>query len=142
MEEINHQLKLQKKELWFLSMMNIHRNHISQLKDENHQIIVGKSDTNQDIFDTIIFANRDIEQVTIPNTIKYIKPNAFEYCHKLNSIEFSEDSKLTSLCNSFFSSTPVLKRLKMTGAKMLMIWKRLQFHHQTKTLNIWTVMVK
>ena len=41
--------------------------------------------------------NWDIEQVTIPNFIKYIKQNTVEKCQKLKAIEISENSNLISL---------------------------------------------
>lgn len=47
--------------------------------DESHQIIIGKSDKCNEIFDTIIFASRDI---------KYIKPNSFQYCKTLETLNF------------------------------------------------------
>ena len=58
--------------------------------DSKGQIIVGKSDKNKEIFSTIIFTNRDIEQATIPSCIKSIKSNAFEYCKQLDKIEIAE----------------------------------------------------
>ncbi|KAK8883602.1 hypothetical protein M9Y10_042696 [Tritrichomonas musculus] len=73
--------------------------------DDEHQIIIGKSDTNGDIFDTIVFANRSIQRATIPKFIKYIKPYAFEYCKKLNAIEFSEDSEIVSIGKNAFRLT-------------------------------------
>ena len=76
--------------------------------DSNGQIIVGKSDKNKEIFDTIIFANRDIRQATITSCIKYIKKGAFENCEKLKAIEISEDSKFTSLCKNFLSFSSIV----------------------------------
>ena len=73
--------------------------------DDSHQIIIGKSDTESDIFDTIVFANRDIQRATIPKFIKYIKPYAFEYCKILNTIEFSEDSEIVSIGKNAFRNS-------------------------------------
>ena len=97
--------------------------------DSNGQIIVGKSDTNKEIFDTIIFSTRDIEEATIPSYIKYIKPNAFEYCKNLNTIAFSKDSELNSITipksvciiNScaFFLSKKLKKVCFEEGSKLL-----------------------
>ena len=62
--------------------------------DNNHQIIVKKSDTNTNNYDVIVFASRNIEYVTIPNSIKCIESNSFENCKHLRTIEISEDSEL------------------------------------------------
>ena len=72
--------------------------------DAEHQIIIGKSGINEEVFDTIIFASRNITSVPIiPKQIKYIKPNAFEGCEKLTSITFSEDSELIKIGSYSFS---------------------------------------
>ena len=75
--------------------------------DEEHQIIVGKSDTNKDIFDTILFANRDIKQATIPCFIKYIKSYALNRCDQLNHVEFSENSELLFIGKYAFCHTSI-----------------------------------
>lgn len=74
--------------------------------DNEHKIIVGKSDNNSEIFDTIIFASRDITEATIPEQIKYIPPNFFEKCSKLKSLKSSEDSEISTIYENFipFSS--------------------------------------
>lgn len=71
--------------------------------DENHQIIIGKSEPQSDIFDVIIFASRNIEKVFIPSSIKYIDSYAFSYCSKLKTIEFSKSSQVKSLGEYCFS---------------------------------------
>ena len=88
--------------LYHLMLDGISKNQKNYL-DSNGQIIVGKSDTNKEIFDTIFFASRDIEQATIPSYIKYIKPNAFEYCKNLNTSEFSKNSELYPIGSGSFS---------------------------------------
>lgn len=75
--------------------------------DEKHQIIIEKSDPNKEIFDTIIFANRNIKRAIIPNYIKHIKSHSFEYCNELKTIEISEDSELISLCKEVFSLSSI-----------------------------------
>ena len=75
--------------------------------DDNKQVIIGKSDKNKEVFDTIIFANRDIKQVTIPNYIKYIKPSAFEYCRSLSNFELQNDSKIRYIYSSIFYNSSI-----------------------------------
>ena len=57
----------------------------------------------QKIYDTIIFACRDIKQITIPKQIKYIKPHAMEKCFNLKSINFSEDSEIQFFCSKIIA---------------------------------------
>ena len=53
---------------------------------KKNQIIVGKSRIENNFYDEIVFATRDIEAVTIPRYIKRIRSYAFENCQNLNSI--------------------------------------------------------
>lgn len=80
--------------------------------DDDNKIIVGKSDPRSNVFDTIIFANRDIERAIIPKHIKYITKCSFEHCKRLKTIEFSKDSELISIGFYAFSSTAIKEELK------------------------------
>ena len=51
---------------------------------------------------SIVFACRDIEKVTIPSNVKIIESSTFSECQKLNSIEFSPNSILVSICDHSF----------------------------------------
>lgn len=73
--------------------------------DDNHKIILGKSDENIDKFDSIVFACRDIIEITIPSFIKTIKSFAFENCKKLKNVEFLPDSNLEVIETAAFSDT-------------------------------------
>ena len=98
-------------------------NHFKFIKNK---YLVGKSDENNDEFDTLLFASRDIEEISIPSNIKFISsyafsdctklhriyippsvsrilPYAFLSCYNLQIIEFHEESKLQSLAKSAFS---------------------------------------
>lgn len=76
--------------------------------DDEHQIVVGKSDTNQEIFDVIIFASRNIKHVTIPKYIKCKYSNAFKYCNKLETIDIPDDSQIETIGSHAFSETSLL----------------------------------
>lgn len=70
------------------------------------QFILGKTDENGDIFDSIVFARRDIEIAKIPSFVKKISICSFDYCQKLKKIEFSEtSSELVFGENSFAYSS-------------------------------------
>lgn len=45
--------------------------------DEEHKIIIGKSNKNNDFFDVLVFASRDIKEAVIPPKIKHICSFAF-----------------------------------------------------------------
>lgn len=91
------------------------------------KIIIGKSNIQNEEYDILVFAERDIKAVTIPpfikriassafanSKIKYIfipsnveeiSKNAFEYCQELTKIEFAPDSQLKKIgCNVFSQS--------------------------------------
>lgn len=55
-------------------------------KQINNDIVVAKSDPNQDCFDQLIFARRDIKILVIPKYIKYIQSHAFNFCKKLKKL--------------------------------------------------------
>ena len=67
--------------------------------------IIGKSDPKSDIFDTIIFAHRDIESVKIPSFIKVIGDLAFSDCANLENVESASKSKLEIIKSNGFSAT-------------------------------------
>lgn len=75
----------------------------------NNSIIIGKSHSKSENFDTVYFANRNIEHDIIPPFIKRNTSNAFEECHMLKSIEFSEHSQLFSIGNFSFSHSSLTK---------------------------------
>lgn len=52
------------------------------------QFILGKCDENLDIYDSLVFAPRNIEIAIIPSFIKKISVCAFDCCEKLKKIEF------------------------------------------------------
>lgn len=96
------------------SIENISFNCFSSVKNLNEIEIFSKSKTFSIIdkkylvkksrgsseFDILIFARRDIENASIPSQIKVINDYAFQYCKKLKSITFDEDSSL-EMINSY-----------------------------------------
>lgn len=75
--------------------------------DSEQKIILSKtkSDKKDDKteFDNIIFANRDIREVTIQSYIKHIKPFSFEECEQLTKINFLNDSCLETIEKDSFA---------------------------------------
>lgn len=71
----------------------------------NEKIIIGKTDQNNDNYDVILFACRDIEEENIPDYVKKIGPYAFSKCKQLRTIHFSENSQLSEICEGAFDQS-------------------------------------
>lgn len=70
--------------------------------DDKKRIVLGKSNKEDKLYDTIIIASKDIEKVIIPSYIKYIGSSSFSNCKILDKIEFEENSELVSIGESAF----------------------------------------
>lgn len=98
---------------WCYEVINLKQISISpknmffKYLDENKKIIIGKSDEKSDIFDTIVFASRNIKNAFIPSQIKYINSYAFSSCKKIKSIEFQKNSQLNSIGEWGFHSSSI-----------------------------------
>lgn len=71
----------------------------------DNKMIIGKSQTENNNYDTLIFVRRDIDDIKIPSFIKYIDPYAFDGCNNLHKIDFSDESELLSLGKCSFANT-------------------------------------
>lgn len=87
--------------------------------ENDDRIIVGKSDSDSDVFDVLVFVNRNVNSVALPHNINEISPYAFSYsniesifipssvtqidrcaflnCLYLKKIEINQDSKLQTI---------------------------------------------
>lgn len=68
-------------------------------------LLVGKTDEKSDNYDILYFVNPRVKQIIIPSNIKYIKPNAFQFCAKLQTIEIPSDSQIKSFYKIFTTFT-------------------------------------
>lgn len=75
--------------------------------DESHQIVLRKSDINSEVFDVLVFANRNIEKAVIPSYVKFISPEAFDRCNDIEYIEIPENSELVSFDSQSFSKCSI-----------------------------------
>lgn len=75
--------------------------------DNEQKIIVGRSKQDENCFDTIVFACRDIENAFIPSTIKQINSYAFSNCSHLKHIEFSSNSNALTINENAFSHSSI-----------------------------------
>ncbi|KAK8896292.1 hypothetical protein M9Y10_014189 [Tritrichomonas musculus] len=71
----------------------------------NEKLIVGKSNLNNDFYDNLVFASRDIDYALIPSNIKNINHYSFHQCRNLREIEFEKNSELNSIGNFAFNDT-------------------------------------
>ena len=87
--------------------------------DEDPNLIIGRSDKNNEIFDEIVFACHNIKNVIIPNYIKRIRSYAFDGCRKIETIEFQEDSKLERIGSNAFYICQKLKNVDFSSVSQL-----------------------
>lgn len=59
------------------------------------------------------FAGRDITSIEIPSTVETIGNSAFRWCSKLESVTFSEQSKLSIVEPLAFSNCVIMKRINL-----------------------------
>lgn len=84
-----------------LTSVIVHDNNPRYTMYEN-KFILGKSSIENEDYDSLVFCFHDIQNnVKLPNFVKIIEPNAFQYC-KLQSLEFPADSKLQMIKDGAF----------------------------------------
>lgn len=99
------------KEGWCKGALNLNRillstkNNFFSYLPTNKKMIVGKSEPENENYDVLIFACRDINEAIIPPSIKFINSFAFNGCNQLFEIHFTEDSKLISIDKCAFSDS-------------------------------------
>lgn len=76
---------------------------------DGKNLIFGKSNEKSTDFDVLVFAFRDIKSAIIPSCIQKISPFAFDECDNLKTIEFSENSELSSIGEGAFSCSSLEK---------------------------------
>lgn len=99
------------------------------LKVYKNKFIIGKTDVNNDEYDVLVFAARDIKTFTVPSFIKKICSHAFAWssieniiitpqveeigyeafveCQNLSHVEIQNGSKLTSTGKYAFNSSMI-----------------------------------
>ncbi|KAK8852946.1 hypothetical protein M9Y10_017942 [Tritrichomonas musculus] len=77
-------------------------------KDDKY--LLGKSDSKSDVFDILLFARRDIEDISIPSNVKIIKPFSFQFSVLK---EILIPSSVTKICENAFSFCRSLKKVSI-----------------------------
>lgn len=77
--------------------------------DDDHKILIGKSDQKSGDYDTILFACKDVKNVFIPKNIKHnciYSANKYN-CTNISSFEFSNDSQLLTISKCAFLNSSI-----------------------------------
>lgn len=98
--------------------VSIHPNNKSISK--KNKMLFGKTEENVDSFDAILFAERNIECVIIPENIKEIRAFSFSGCDNIEEFKIMELSQLSSIDKEAFSYSnitsisipPTVKKIK------------------------------
>lgn len=77
-----------------------------------NKFLLFRSNLSQENFDVLFFSPRLIRKALIPSFIKHINSCAFNNCHQLHEIEFTDDSQLQSIGSSAFEDSD-LKSIKI-----------------------------
>lgn len=105
---------------WCYSTPNLNKINVIQSGRQNiklfeGKILLGKSNLKSDTFDVLLFAPRDSQTVIIPPSVEIISPDAFHLCSKLETVIFSHDSKLRTICKGAFANSS-LNSLKLPSS--------------------------
>ena len=98
-------------EFWCSGITNLKRIKImpnnkrySSYKDK---FILEKSSLNKETYDILVFSIRDVETVTIPDSVEIIKQFCFSDCKNLQKVEMSNNSKLRIIESNAFSGSSI-----------------------------------
>ena len=99
------------KEGWCAGLMKLKHIFLSPENENfsylNKNVILGKSDLVSNIFDVLVCACSETEEVFVPSSIKNIDSYAFQLCKKLKKIEFEENSKLIKIGTKSFADSSI-----------------------------------
>lgn len=110
----------------------------------NNQFIIGKSNSESDDYDCLLFARRDIESAIIPSFIKRIAACAFDQCTQLQSVKFADDSKLEIIDKRSFSHSSIedilipshVKSIEKGAFYSCLLLKKVEFFEDSELLSI------
>ena len=71
------------------------------------KFIIGKSSSESENYDVLVFCVRNVEKVTIPSFIKHIGAYAFDSCKKLKNIEIPINSELQTIEKYAFKESSI-----------------------------------
>ena len=74
---------------------------------KDNKYLLSKSDQQNEDFDILLLARRDIKEALIPSSVKIISTCAFFSCTHLSKVEFETNSNLQTIENTAFSNTNI-----------------------------------
>lgn len=80
-------------------------NQYLKIYDDN--LIIGKSNIENENYNVLVFAPRSIEKIRIPSFIEIISSCSCECCFDLQEIEIPNDSKIKKIGKNAFACTPI-----------------------------------
>lgn len=100
---------------WYYNIKDLEKIEVwpenKNLRDYNHQYLLGKSDENSDSFDVIHLASLKITDAQIPADVKIIKTNSFFNHDEIKTVIFSENSELRIIERKSFSSSKNIQKI-------------------------------
>ena len=83
------------------------------------KLILSKSDPESNDFDTVIFAIRNIQNVTIPSFVKIIGEHSFDKTTKLKKVDFEKNSNL-QIIKSYAFLTSSIESLSIPSSVLIL----------------------
>ena len=83
-----------------------------------NNLLLGKARIEDNNYDCLVFCNRNIKHIKIPNFIKHICSYSFNHCEQLETIEISSESKLETINKHAFSGT-IIKSITIPSSVKL-----------------------
>ena len=84
-----------------------------QFKFIEDKYLFGKSESNKEEYDVLLFARRDINKISIPSNIKIISSSAFYGCKSISKVEIPTNSNLQSIGSNAFGQCIKLRKFKI-----------------------------
>lgn len=78
-----------------------------RFKYKDDKYLLTKSNINNDNYDVLLFARRDIQEAEISSNIKIIASHSFDHCEKLTKINIPKNSELQIIENNAFDKTNI-----------------------------------
>lgn len=114
--------------------------------DENKKLLYAKGTSNDENYDYLLFAARDIRSVVIHSFVKHITSYAFEKCKKIRSFMFEKNSALNDIGYNAFSYSSIEKITIPSSVTLISMnafyvcdkLKKVLFENDSKLSNITT----
>lgn len=81
---------------------------VQNIKIED-KILFGKSDLKSDVFNIILFGEKNLKQIKIPKFITFIYESAFSNCNNIKSVSFPKENTLKKIDPFSFSDSFIHK---------------------------------